>query len=59
MKQALTFVMSGDEFDHNEVSLYCTSAGHVTIEVGELSDGGEENKKSAGPGWFILKKIGL
>lgn len=34
-------------------TLCCISAGHVAIEVGELSDGQEkedENKKSGGPG---------
>lgn len=44
---------------HHVSCLYCTSAGHVAIEVGELSDGqekGEENKKSGAPGWFLLKK---
>lgn len=37
--------------------LYCTLAGHVAIEVGEMSDGqekGEENKQSGSPGWFLV-----
>lgn len=37
-------------------------AGHVAVEVGELSDGqekGEENKKSDGPGWFHFEKFVL
>lgn len=62
MKQTLTLVMRGDEFHVLLTTmrcLYCTSAGHVTIEVSELSDGGEENKKAAGPGWFCFKKIVL
>lgn len=35
-----------------------SSAGHVTIEVGELSDSQEkdESKKSSGPGQFLLLK---
>lgn len=52
--------MQGNEFQVLSTIVrcfYCTSAGNVTIEVGELSDGqeqGEGNKKSGGPGWFLL-----
>lgn len=38
------------------------SAGHVAIEVGELSDGqekGEGGKQSSGQGWFLLSFIVL
>lgn len=54
MKQTLT-LMSGNSFHVISIivrCLYCISAGHVTIDIGELSDGQEkqENKKSAGPG---------
>lgn len=39
---------------NQELKISCTPAGHVAIEVGELSDGQEkgENKKS-GPGQFL------
>lgn len=38
-------------------SLSCPTAGHVAIEVGELSDGqekGDGNKQSSGQGRFLL-----
>lgn len=67
MKQTLILTTSVNEFyfqlysfDHNESlsCLYWTPAGNVTIEIGELSDGpeNEEENKSGGPGWCFSSR---
>lgn len=62
-KAGKVFLESREKSHGSELRPYCgffptCSAGHVTIEVGELSDSQEkdESKKSSGPGQFLLLK---
>lgn len=63
-KAGKLFLESGEKSHGSELEIWnwnffpTCSAGHVTIEVGELSDSQEkdESKKSSGPGQFLLLK---